>query len=192
MASTSFSSACVTPRTRGVAFGKQISELEKRAGEIPVAIVRTTDFPKSGKAFAQVAGDAEDGTGERWWSPTLTGGACWRSRRSVSDTRRTPTSPRGRRPPGHSAELDSLQKILRVECVAQVPPAPVAPPPSLVPRTTRSDSAPHLPGGYGSGERSEHWSRRSRLYAELDAGPGDFRAERVRPTCGVPRRFGQR
>ena len=44
------------------------------------------------------------------------------------------------------AELDSLQKILRLSALAQVPPAPVAPPPSLVPRTTRSDSAPHSPG----------------------------------------------
>jgi hypothetical protein len=42
--------------TRGPAFGKQISELEKRAGEIPVAIVRTTNFPKTGKASEQIAG----------------------------------------------------------------------------------------------------------------------------------------
>ena len=40
--------------TRGPRFGKQISELEQRAGEIPVAIVRTTDFPKSGKAIAKL------------------------------------------------------------------------------------------------------------------------------------------
>src|SRR5262249_28587165 len=33
----------------GASLIKQISELETRAGEIPVAIVRTTDFPKSGK-----------------------------------------------------------------------------------------------------------------------------------------------
>src|SRR5262249_54419701 len=42
--------------TRGIAFGKQLIELEQRAGEIPVAIVRTTSFPKTGKAAAQVAG----------------------------------------------------------------------------------------------------------------------------------------
>ena len=41
--------------TRGIPFGKQIAELEKRAGEIPVAIVRTTNFPKSGKAATQIA-----------------------------------------------------------------------------------------------------------------------------------------
>ena len=55
-ASTNGSWPCVTPSTRGLAFGKQLSELEDRAGEIPVAIVRTTDFPKRGKAIAQIAG----------------------------------------------------------------------------------------------------------------------------------------
>src|SRR5262249_289178 len=40
---------------RGGGLGKQLEDLEKRAGEIPVAIVRTTDFPKSGKAMEQVA-----------------------------------------------------------------------------------------------------------------------------------------
>ena len=48
--------AVCNANTRGPAFGKQISELEKRAGEIPVAIVRTTDFPKTGKAATQIAG----------------------------------------------------------------------------------------------------------------------------------------
>ena len=48
--------AVCNANTRGVAFGKQLSELEKRAGEIPVAIVRTTDFPKTGKAATQIAG----------------------------------------------------------------------------------------------------------------------------------------
>ena len=42
--------------TRGPTFGKQLAELENRAGEIPVAIVRTTDFPKTGKAASQIAG----------------------------------------------------------------------------------------------------------------------------------------
>src|SRR5262249_30477438 len=42
--------------SRGIALGKQISELEKRAGEIPVAIVRTIDFPKAGKVATQIAG----------------------------------------------------------------------------------------------------------------------------------------
>jgi hypothetical protein len=40
---------------RGGGFGKQIEELEKRAGEIPVGIVRTTDFPKSGKTIEHTA-----------------------------------------------------------------------------------------------------------------------------------------
>ena len=45
--------------TRGLAFGKQLSELEKRAGDMPVAIVRTTDFPKTGKAADADRRDAE-------------------------------------------------------------------------------------------------------------------------------------
>ena len=45
--------------TRSPAFVKQIAELEDRAGEIPVAIVRTTDFPKTGKAIAQDCQHAE-------------------------------------------------------------------------------------------------------------------------------------
>src|SRR5262249_6816352 len=42
--------------TRGTGFAYQSAALAKRAGEIPVAIVRTTDFPKTGKAITQIAG----------------------------------------------------------------------------------------------------------------------------------------
>src|SRR5262249_50826052 len=48
--------AVCNANTRGIAFGKQIAELGGRAGEIPVAIVRTTEFPKSGKVITQIAG----------------------------------------------------------------------------------------------------------------------------------------
>lgn len=48
--------AICNANVRGVGFSRQIAELEKRAGEISVAIVRTTDFPKTGKAIAQIAG----------------------------------------------------------------------------------------------------------------------------------------
>jgi hypothetical protein len=47
--------AVCNKNVRGPGLGKQLGDLEKRAGEIPVAIVRTTDFPKSGKAIEQIA-----------------------------------------------------------------------------------------------------------------------------------------
>ncbi len=39
----------------GVSLIRQVTELGNRAGEIPVAIVRTTDFPRTGKAVTQIA-----------------------------------------------------------------------------------------------------------------------------------------
>ena len=96
--------------TRGAAFGKQIAELEKRAGEIPVAIVRTTDFPKTGKAATQIAGMLK--------TARANGGR--RRRRLAADagvrgvphaaTRAGPTSPPGRRPPGRSVSSTRFKR----------------------------------------------------------------------------------
>ncbi len=113
--------AVCNANTRGPAFGKQISELEKRAGEIPVALVRTTDFPKSGKAIAQIAQMLK-----RYGEKVVVADSEWRRMLAFDDFR---TQHRQRpdfgswqkeaRPLG---QLNALQKILRLnECVAMPP-----------------------------------------------------------------------
>ena len=105
--------------TRGIAFGKQISELEKRAGEIPVAIVRTTDFPKSGKAATQIAGMLK-----RHGRTVVVADADWRRMLAFEAFRKQhATRPdfaawqKAARPLG---ELDSLQKILKLSALAAI------------------------------------------------------------------------
>ena len=94
--------AVCNANTRGVAFGKQLSELEKRAGEIPVAIVRTTDFPKSGKAIDANCRHAETARAKGRRGRRRM--AAYAGVRGVPQAARDSgrTSPRGRRPPGRS------------------------------------------------------------------------------------------
>ena len=184
--------AVCNANTRGVAFGKQISELENRAGEIPVAIVRTTDFPKSGKAIDANRRHAETARAK--------GGRRRRRMAANAGVRGVPQASTRQRPDFAAwqkaarplGELDSLQKILKLSALAAVPPAPVAPPPPVVRTRTGPTRLRTAPRGSGSGRAAECGAARSRPHPQRDAGPGDIRAERVRPTCGVPGRVGQR
>jgi len=126
--------------TRGIGFGKQIADLDKRAGEIPVAIVRTIDFPKAGKAAMQIAGMLR-----RHGRRVVVADSDWRRMlafeafRSSHATRPDFTAwQHAGRPLG---ELDSLQKILKLSALSAVGLAAVAPPRSAVPHA-RSASAP--------------------------------------------------
>jgi hypothetical protein len=128
--------------TRGAAFLKQVSELENRAGEIPVAIVRTTEFPKSGKAIAQIARMLKrDGqkvvAADAEWRRMLAFEAFRKRHEQRSDF---PAWQKAARPLG---ELDSLQKILKLHAIAvpQRPPV-VTPPPPTAPRASPNAVAP--------------------------------------------------
>ena len=155
-ASTNCSSAVCNAGTRGVAFGKQISELEKRAGEIPVAIVRTTDFPKTGKAATQIAGMLK-----RHGRTVVVADADWRRMLAFEAFRKEhATRPdfaawqKAARPLG---ELDSLQKILKLSALASQPRA----------------------RGRPTRRRLLHQRRRTRLDLRL-AGPVRLRRHRER------------
>jgi hypothetical protein len=122
---------------RGTAFAKQLAETEKRAGEIPVAIVRTTDFPKSGKAMKQIAGMLK-----RHGRTVVAANADWRRMLAFEAFRKQHASrpdfaawQKAARPLG---ELESLHKILRLNALAAAPraadataPPPVRPEPSV-------------------------------------------------------------
>src|SRR5271157_2753664 len=129
--------------TRGIAFGKQISELEKRAGEIPVAIVRTTDFPKSGKAATQIAGMLR-----RHGRTIVVSDSDWRRMLAFEAFRKQYATrsdfaawQKAARPLG---QRDSLQKILRLNAIATIArPAVFAPPIDVPPK--RLDTTPPAP-----------------------------------------------
>jgi hypothetical protein len=143
--------------TRGAGFVRQISELEDRAGEIPVAIVRTTDFPKTGKAITQIAGMLK-----RHGEKVVAADADLRRMEAFAAFRRQHASrpdflawQKNARPLG---ELNSLQKILRLNTLTAasrpasaapgLPPRRPAPP--LIP--TPAPAAPPPPsGGKGAG-----------------------------------------
>jgi hypothetical protein len=135
--------AVCNANTRGPALGKQITLLEQRAGEIPVAIVRTTEFPKSGKVMTQIAGLLKR-HGER----VVVADAEWRRMQAFEAFRKQHRSrpdfaawQKTARPLG---ELNALQKILRLKDLAEAltssppltrpgPPAAPTPTPPAVP-----------------------------------------------------------
>jgi hypothetical protein len=124
--------------TRGVGFGKQLSDLEKRAGEIPVAIIRTTDFPKTGKAATQVAGMLR-----RHGRTVVVADADWRRMQAFEAFRKAHTTrpdfaawQKAARPLG---ELDSLQRILKPSTFDEIRRAADATPPPA-PAPTRPES----------------------------------------------------
>ena len=135
----------VTPARSGGAFGKQLVELEKRAGDIPVAIVSARPTSRrTGQGGAQIAGMLKRRRAHGWSSPTPTGGGCWPSRpfRKQQATRSDFAAwQKAARPLG---ELDSLQKILRLSDIAAITrPAAVTPPsaaPAKPPRIESADS----------------------------------------------------
>jgi hypothetical protein len=113
--------------TRGVGFGRQLADLERRAGEIPVAIVRTTGFPKSGIAATQIAGMLR-----RHGRTVVIADADWRRMLAFEAfCKQHAARPdfvawqKAARPLG---ALDSLQKILKLNTFDQIRPAAVAPP----------------------------------------------------------------
>ncbi len=175
--------------TRGPNFVKQLAELEKRAGEIPVAIVRTTDFPKTGKATNQIAVMLKRHgrtvvVVDTDWRRMLAFGRFRASHASRTDFAAWQNTAR---PLG---ELDSLRKILNFSALAAMPARaaasqpPAAPPVRVVPVSATSEDSitPSAPRG----------SDRSRPHEQRDAVPRHLRAERVRPARGIPRWVGQR
>jgi hypothetical protein len=127
--------------TRGVAFGKQIAELELRAGDVPVAIVRTTSFPKSGKAATQIAGMLR-----RHGRTVVIADSDWRRMLAFEAFRARHAAridfavwQRSARPLG---ELDSIEKILKLSALAATSRAPVAPPPPVAATTQDEPDRP--------------------------------------------------
>jgi DNA helicase HerA-like ATPase len=138
--------------TRGTKFGKQLTDLAHRAGEIPVVIVRTTDFPKSGKAVTQIAGMLKR-HGER----VVASDADWR-RMLAFDAFRQKHMVRSdfavwQRQSQPLSELETLKRILKLNTIASVlrpgsaTEAPVPAPSSARPdRAVRSNTiAPATP-----------------------------------------------
>jgi hypothetical protein len=125
--------------TRGVAFGKQLSELEQRAGDIAVAIVRTTSFPKTGKAAKQIAGMLR-----RHGRTVVVADADWRRMLAFNLFRARhgsrPDFAKWQKAARPLSELDSLQKILKLGTLVTVPRA-VAMTPAPAASATRSESA---------------------------------------------------
>ena len=129
---------------RGAVFGKQIVELEQRAGEIlvPRSCARP-EFPKTGKAATQIAGMCSDGNGRR----VVVANADWRRMLAFEGFRshhharsdfaawQKQACPLG--------ELDSLQKILKLSSFKAIP-GPAGVPEQPVAPTTRTDSAPSV------------------------------------------------
>lgn len=140
----------------GASLIKQVTHLERRAGEIAVAIVRTTDFPKSGKAIAQIAGLIK-----RHGRTVVAANADWRRMLAFEAFRKRHAGRpdfgawlKASQPLG---ELDSLQKILRLKSFLTAPrttpaapaPRPASPSPPLVqtpsqPSTATADSPSRL------------------------------------------------
>jgi len=136
--------AVCNAKTNGPAFGKQITATEKRAGEIPVAIVRTTDFPKSGKAITQIAGMLK-----RHGEKVVAANADWRRMLSFEAFRKLHQQrpdfagwQKSARPLG---DLESLQKILRLNALALFPRSVVAPLPPKVQSTIIEAPPPLVP-----------------------------------------------
>jgi hypothetical protein len=102
--------------TRGVAFGGQIAELDERTGEVPVVIVRTTTFPKTGKAAAQIAKMLR-----RHGRTVVVADSEWRRMLAFEAFRKEhatrPEFATWQRAAGPLGELDSLQKILRLNAL---------------------------------------------------------------------------
>jgi hypothetical protein len=128
-------------KAQGGGLGKQLDELERRAGEIPVAIVRTTDFPKSGKACEQVARMLKrDGrrvpVADADWRRMLAFAAFCREHTNRFDFAAWQKAARP------LSELDSLQRILKLNSLAPRARSSTSQPAMPAPRPSRSDSAP--------------------------------------------------
>jgi len=123
---------------KGGGLGRQLADVEKRVGDFPVALVRTTDFPasKGSQVVGQVARLLKR-DGRR----VVVADAEWRRMLAFEAFRK-----QHEQRPGFAAwqkaarplgELDALQRILKLNALAATPkpPAPPAPPPTTAPRT---------------------------------------------------------
>jgi Helicase HerA, central domain len=124
--------AVCNKNTRGGGLGKQIDEVEKRLGDFPAALVRTTEFPRTGKVAKQIAGMLRrKGVKVVVADADLRRMLAFEAFRVQHSTRPDFADWQKRAHP--LGELDSLQKILRLKEIAAprhaVTPAPVAPPP---------------------------------------------------------------
>ena len=140
---------------RGGALGKQLVEVEKRVGDFPVALVRTTDFPstKGSQVVAQIARLLKR-DGRR----VVVADADWRRMMAFEAFRKQQATrsdfaawQRAVRPLG---ELDSLQKILRLSDIA-----PIARPAAVTPLVPSPPSPPRIEstgcGRSGPSDRNE-------------------------------------
>jgi hypothetical protein len=125
----------------GTSLVKQISELEKRAGEIPVSIARTIDFPKSGKAIEQIGRIMK-----RQGMKAVVADADWRRMLAFEAFRQQymgrPDFAAWQKAARPLGELDSLQRILKLPALATAR-CTVAPPPAVSP--ILFDHAPPAP-----------------------------------------------
>lgn len=131
---------------QGNGLKNQLDEVEKRLGEFPVAIVRTIDFPKTGKAMTQIAGMLKR-DGRR----VVVENADWRRMLAFEAFRRQhsarPDFPGWQRAARPLGELKSLQDILRLRALLAAAPATPAtqPPPAApapAPRPIAADPVP--------------------------------------------------
>jgi DNA helicase HerA-like ATPase len=136
--------AVCNANARGGGFGKQVTALAKRAGEIPVAIVRTIAFPKTGIAAEQVAVLLK-----RRGRKAVVADSDWRQmlafeafRKQHSTRRKFANWQKSARP---LSSLESLQKILNLSALEEVKRPAVATPPLPTPSPSRSESAPSRP-----------------------------------------------
>jgi AAA ATPase domain/Helicase HerA, central domain len=147
--------AVCNAHTRGTAFGKQIAELEERAGENAIAVVRTTDFPKAGKVIKHIAGMLKR-DGEK----VVVADAEWRCMLAFEAFRaayeQRPDFGAWQKAARPLSELASLQKILRLSKLVAVSRPKVGSEPPVVraprvelPRSFTTPSAPPSPASTG-------------------------------------------
>jgi hypothetical protein len=136
---------------KGGGLGKQLGDVEKRVGDFPVAVVRTTDFPKTGKAMEQVAGLLK-----REGRRVVVADADLRRMLAFEPFRAEhagrPDFAAWQKVARPLGELDSLQKILRLNTLVASPrpvvpaPTPLPPGPPVTPvRPVPADPAPAVP-----------------------------------------------
>ena len=140
--------AVCNANTRGPKFGKQLTDLENRAGEIPVTIIRTTEFPKGGKAIQQIAGMLK-----RHGDKVVVADADWRRilafMEFAKEQAHRPDFTDWQKSSRPLSELESLRRILKLNSLASsapldsvsdkqtLPSQPPEPEPVMVPSEVR-------------------------------------------------------
>ncbi len=139
-ASTNCSLPCATRARAALRSASRLPTWSSAAGEVPVAIVRTTAFPKSGKAATQIAGMLK-----RHGRTAIVADSDWRRMQAFEafQTRYAirPDFAAWQKTARPLGELDSLQRILRLSALSAIPRAPIIPPPAVIP-TIRDEPSP--------------------------------------------------